>query len=108
MKLLGKEIPLDGVAVVAATWFLSENKTRIRNSLIIGALHGILHMREVNEAIEEYRQDPTGFYEEILLDGNSKHSYYDSSKEEVRNVIEDTVGAYYINDMETGKTYIAQ
>jgi hypothetical protein len=43
MSSIFKTVPLDGVVITLATWFLSPVETRLRNSLVIGALHGGLH-----------------------------------------------------------------
>ena len=36
-------IPLDGVVVTALVFFLSPNETRIRNALVVGGAHFVLH-----------------------------------------------------------------
>ncbi len=40
---LPDQIPLDGIAIVALTWFLSTKESRLKNSLIIGGIHGLIH-----------------------------------------------------------------
>ena len=40
---LPEYIPLDGLAVTSATYMLSERENRLRNTLVIGILHGFLH-----------------------------------------------------------------
>ena len=52
MKILGFEIPIDGLAVTLATFMLSDDDHRIRNTIIIAGLHGALHPYEVNHHIE--------------------------------------------------------
>lgn len=53
MKLFGVEIPLDGLAVSVATFMLSPDQTRIRNTIIIAGIHGVLHPIEVSNHISE-------------------------------------------------------
>lgn len=36
-------IPLDGLVVTALTYFLSPNDTRIRNAVLVGSAHFLLH-----------------------------------------------------------------
>ncbi len=36
-------IPVDGIAVGIATYMISPQTDKIKNTLIIGAIHGILH-----------------------------------------------------------------
>jgi hypothetical protein len=43
MSEIFKTIPLDGAVITIATWFLSPQETRVRNTIVIGVLHGALH-----------------------------------------------------------------
>lgn len=54
MKILGYEVPQDGLAVSLAVYWLSPQGDKIRNTLVVAALHGFLHPREVHHEIEEF------------------------------------------------------
>lgn len=53
MKLFDVEIPIDGLAVTLATFILSPSDLRLRNTVVIAAIHGYLHPYEVGMHIEE-------------------------------------------------------
>ena len=39
----GGLVPLDGLVITSAVWFLSPPGDRLRNTLIVGGLHGFIH-----------------------------------------------------------------
>ncbi len=47
------DIPIDGLAVTLATFILSPDDTRIRNALVVAALHWFLHPYEINHEISD-------------------------------------------------------
>lgn len=53
MKILDVEIPLDGLAITLATFLLSPDDLRLRNTIVIAAIHGYLHPFEVSMHYEE-------------------------------------------------------
>jgi hypothetical protein len=53
MKFFDIEIPLDGLAITLATFLLSPDDLRLRNTIIIAAIHGTLHPYEVSMHMEE-------------------------------------------------------
>jgi hypothetical protein len=64
MKFFGIEIPIDGLAVTIASFILSPDETRIRNTIIIAGLHGVLHPYEVTHHVEH--QDNHALSQSVL------------------------------------------
>lgn len=73
MKILDIEIPLDGLAITLATFLLSPDDLRLRNTIVIAAIHGYLHPYEVDMHFEEMQQSTT-----TALTGHTKFNQHSS------------------------------
>lgn len=50
---LNVDIPIDGVAITLAVYLLSPANDKIRNAIIVAAIHGTLHPWEIKEHVKE-------------------------------------------------------
>ena len=74
MKINNIEVPIDGVAVTVAAYFLSPPETKLRNAAVIGGLHFFLHSYEVQMHVDEHEVSKRHSFGYMHLKNNHEYS----------------------------------